>query len=522
MLFLFATLTACLPPMPDPAEQADATIKGERDLACADPTARARLGPFAVHALDDWSRQPENPAGHYASWGVSVADFDADGVNDIYLPTYGQDRLYLGRPGPWWQDVTEAMLPYEPGESSIGSAAADADGDGDLDLAVARSGPNALYLNTGGAFIRAEVPAFERYDEESRHVAWGDLDGDGLPELFFANHYSAESAAIPDPNELYHNAGDAEFEDISAMLGPMGLDTPANAGGFFDVDRDGDQDLYVVNDKPQSGFLSVLLENEGGELRYDHNARGLDLAIFGMGLGLGLLNEDRLPELVVTGWGEHAVMMSAPDGVWFNLADAALQADAARVVAWGVELVDLDLDADLDLVIAHGPEYDEHGDIAVPEDDPALQAIGVYINDGGVFVERSAEYGMDNLGVYRGLVVAELNGDGYPDILVRGLGAPSPIWLSRCGEGRALRVRLSAPGPDTFALGARVRVLADNLDIERVVYAGTTSISSSAPPELLFGLGEADKVAIEVTWPDGAVSRFEQVPARQRLVITRE
>ena len=481
---------------------------------CADPGARARRGPYERVSTGDWAAQPEGGPPNFAAWGLSVADVDGDGFLDIFLPSFDQDRLYMGREGPDWVDQTSTRWPVES-TPSFGSAAADADGDGDLDLAVVRRGEVALYLNDGGGrFSRAS--ALPGASGENVHAAWGVLDGDGLPELFIGSFYPDDEATLPDPNALFQNLGGGAFADISATLGDEALYTPANAGGFLDIDRDGDQDLYVVNDKPGAGFLSVLLENDSqGNLRYDEDARGLDLAIQGMGLGVGDLNDDGFDDLVITGWDEDALLLSDGAGGWYEAAEArGLRADPERVVGWGVELVDLDLDGDLDVVIVHGPDYDAAGNIGGERANPAVQRPGVYVNTDGTFQEESAEYGVDDRGVYRGLVVADLNRDGFPDLIARDIHARSPIWLSRCDDSAWLSIGGALP------LGARVRVESGGRVQERTVVSGSTSIASSGPPELLFGLGDADTVdRLEVIRPDGSTSTFTGIPTRRPLTL---
>ena len=499
-------------------------ISAEALPACGDPSARNTLGPYSVYSGADWDAQPIAEEEPEAAWGVAVEDFDGDGLYDIFLPNFAQDRLYLGRPGPEFIDASATLLPFEPATPSLSVAAADADGDGAIDLGLGRRGAAALYLNQGDGHMALQ-PALSTHVADDRNVSWGDLDGDGLPELFIGTFYLLGFPDDPRHNELYHNDGGGRFSDISDLLGPVARNTPANAGGFLDIDRDGDQDLYVVNDKPQAGFLSVLLENDGaGNLRYDENAHGLDVAVQGMGFAAGDLNGDGLDELVITGWSELFLRMSAPDGVWFEAADAmGLRTDEQRVVAWAADFVDIDLDGDLDLLVSYGPDFDEFGTIGgLDVVNPAVQPMGLYINEGGFFVEESAAWGLDTPGIYRGFSVADLNRDGYPDLVVPELMGPARVYLSRCGDGRSLAVNLRMPSPNTRALGARVRVSAGGQVMERTVLSGTTNASSSSPTELLFGLGEAEQVEeLEVLWPDGAVSTLTNIAADQVLTLTR-
>ena len=74
-----------------------------------------------------------------------------------------------------------------------------------------------------------------------------------------------------------------------------------------------------------------------------------------MGWGSGDINRDGLPDLAVTGWYELALLVSLPDGTWYDAALAlGLVPDAQRVVGWGIEIADLDNDGLEDVVVAFG------------------------------------------------------------------------------------------------------------------------------------------------------------------------
>ncbi|MPZ17815.1 MAG: hypothetical protein GEV06_07890 [Luteitalea sp.] len=144
-----------------------------------------------------------------------------------------------------------------------GVAWIDYDNDGFLDLyfvngaAVGRraaSPGNVLYRNDGrGRFTdvtaRAAVAGGGGY---GTGVAVGDFDNDGWLDLYVTNF---------GPNILYRNNGDGSFTDVTAEAGVAGGTEWSSSAGFFDYDRDGDLDLYVVNyvdsdaaDNPYCGF----------------------------------------------------------------------------------------------------------------------------------------------------------------------------------------------------------------------------------------------------------------------------
>jgi enediyne biosynthesis protein E4 len=96
-------------------------------------------------------------------------------------------------------------------------------------------------------------------------AAWGDVDGDGLPDLYFVQGGGREGSNVP-PNKLMRNLGNGKFEPL-----PAAADTGAGMGAlFFDLEGDGDLDLYVANYGPdklyrgdgKGGFEDISAEHQ--------------------------------------------------------------------------------------------------------------------------------------------------------------------------------------------------------------------------------------------------------------------
>jgi enediyne biosynthesis protein E4 len=149
-------------------------------------------------------------------------------------------RNVCGAVGPAKGWLTESM--------GAGAAWLDYDGDGVLDLYLVNGSthdrpagkgePNRLYRGLGrGRFSDVTEKAGVGDRGWGYGVAVGDYDNDSDPDLFVTNL---------GPDVLYRNNGDGTFSDVSAAAGISRADAWGSSAAFFDMDNDGDLDLYVA------------------------------------------------------------------------------------------------------------------------------------------------------------------------------------------------------------------------------------------------------------------------------------
>lgn len=158
-------------------------------------------GGFAI-ATDPARRYPARPGGEETR-SVELGDVDGDGdldlvvANVVWAGLPGGNRLLLNDGHGRFADAPAGRLPQEP-SNSIDAQPADLDGDGDLDLVVANAfaGPNAWRLLLGdgeGAFADATARLLPRpLAGNGIDADAADLDGDGRPDLYLANHGSRD------------------------------------------------------------------------------------------------------------------------------------------------------------------------------------------------------------------------------------------------------------------------------------------------------------------------------------------
>lgn len=525
---------------------------------CADPDARDELGPMVRVSDGDWGAQvvPDNTAWRYAGMGVAVDDLDGDGLLDVFLPQNGADRLYINQGGGAFVDVTDSALPPAPDRVTSVATPVDIDADGDLDLYLGvLSGPDVVLRNDGqGRFVEdTEALGLGGLSRPTLGASFADMDMDGDLDLLLNYLGVWQTSWITDGPEasfpitdvetleaflgqdslqmLFENR-DGVFADVSDRLPrePM-LRGLTYAAGWHDLDQDGFMDLYLVNDYREEvlPWTNVYLHNDGTGHFEDRSAESmLGVRVCGMGQAVGDVNQDGLPDILVASWDDLVLHESLEPGLWFesDLARGVVpDKERDQQIAWGPQLEDLDNDGDMDAVMMFGDltpdiSFQAHAEAkSLPE-----QPDAVFLQDDqGQFTDQAPQWGLDDLVVSRGVVLADLNDDGWLDMVRRDMRGPALMDLSRCGEARWLRVRLEAPGPNTHGIGARVEVEVDGRNLVRWVKSGGAGMGARGPTEVHFGLGDhlqADRV--RVVWPDGEETLREAVEAEQVLVVRRE
>ncbi|HQX53173.1 MAG TPA: CRTAC1 family protein [Planctomycetaceae bacterium] len=180
----------------------------------------------------------------------------------VLLPTH--DVLFRSHgDGRFSDETAQAGMEQSPAAQGLGVVAADLDADGDIDVYVANdSVANDLWINQGNGQLTNEGissgTAFNRAGqrEAGMGVVAGDVDGDGLPDLFVTNYYG-------ETNTLYRNEAAGYFLDVTDEFG-LGSSSRLKLGfgtSLFDFDNDGWLDLFVANghvhDRPE-----ILGQNE--------------------------------------------------------------------------------------------------------------------------------------------------------------------------------------------------------------------------------------------------------------------
>jgi hypothetical protein len=523
-------------------------------------------------------RNGEETADHRAileslGGGVALLDYDGDGLLDVFLTGgghYAGDggrqivglpcRLFKNLGGGKFQDVTaeaglDRLAGGRPWFYNHGAAVADYDRDGWPDLLVTGWGGLALFHNVpvdpndpGRGRRFEDVTAAAGLGEGitwATSAAFGDLDGDGYPDLYVCQYVNWSLDNNPPcaldgktrdvcpprqfdglPHKVYRNSGKGTFVDVSAEAGlvPPGRESSKGLGVLLiDVDGDGKPDVYVANDAVDN-FL-YLNRSSPGHIRFEEVGRtsgaardGLGHANGSMGVDAGDYDGSGRPSLWVTNYENelHALYHNdiRPGAVFFNFrtTEAGLAAGGQRYVGWGTAFLDIDLDGWEDLFVVNGHATRYHSETGAGR----LQPPVLFRNLGdGKFKDVSRQIGSyhDTNHAARGVGFGDLDNDGRTDLVISHVN--EPVTVLRGVGGRDCRwLGVQLVGKDNAdVVGARVELTVGERTLTRFAKGGGSYLSSG-DRRLLFGLGAGGKPGrLTVTWPDGGRQTFDGLAA---------
>jgi enediyne biosynthesis protein E4 len=427
--------------------------------------------------------------------GVTVADYDNDGYEDVFITALGQSHLFHNNGNGTFTDVTKKAGLWGPNEFSTSAAWVDYDRDGHLDLVVAN------------------------------YVQWSPGT-----DIYCALDGKTKSYCTPEPYQgtsirIWHNRGDGTFEDATQRAGLYDSNSKSLGVTVLDANQDGWSDILVSNDtQPNKLYINNgngTFSEKGVQSGIAYSEDGIARA--GMGVDAGDYDRSGYPSVIITNFSNQML------GLYHNernglFLDEAPQSDVGHAslltLGFGCFFFDYDLDGWLDIYVANG-----HIEDAIERVQPRVRYAEpphLFHNLGdGKFKEVTASAGTSFAAprVARGAAYGDINNDGALDVAVTTNAGPAVVFRNMGTKNHSLRIKLIGTKSNRDGIGAVVRVTAGNDAQSQMLRSGSSYLSSN---ELIltFGLaGHTQADAVDVRWPSGQTDHLKNVAADQIVTI---
>jgi hypothetical protein len=385
------------------------------------------------------------------AWSESVHTVDVDNDYDLdlfFTTQFGTSNLlYLN-------DGTGKFSPGKAGDlvtdqtNSPGACWCDYDLDGDLDVFVVnRDGEDdQLYINDGkGMFAQSMAGPWKGNKGDGRSCAWGDLNGDGKPDLYIANFVIKEEGRVKAKhrNYLYLSSRDGTFVEKKTGI-PIEENNASYGVSFIDYNYDKDLDIYVTN-------VSIADEN--------------------------------------------ALYENSGTGFFKKLTDSEVTYEIHRPSkgqTWG----DFNNDGWLDLYVANGTEgYPEiQNFFFLGASDRSFKR---------VYNTLPAIEGHISAGTASG----DFNNDGYLDLYVCNWGGEAEAndcYINQNRTNQWVKFRLKGTTSNSYGIGSWITLTLDNDTIQTRYFSRETGYGSENSTEIHFGIGSSTKInSVKIEWPSG-------------------
>ncbi|HYP25896.1 MAG TPA: FG-GAP-like repeat-containing protein [Blastocatellia bacterium] len=521
-----------------------------------------------IHKAPQLDSKLEHIMPQVASMGaaVSVADFDRDGWQDLYVTNSGEgspNALYRNQGDGTFKDVARdlgvADLNRRETGVSMGAVWGDYDNDGYDDLFLYRWGKPELFHNDGGrGFTRVSDKADRPQGVNANSAVWFDYDRDGRLDLFVGGYYPEDvdlwnlkdTRMMPESFEyaqnggrkyLFHNLGGGSFEEVSEQLGLQSRRW-ALAAAAADLRGTGYPDLFIANDY---GVAELFFNERGKRFREVGKATGVGFAPkSGMNVAYGdILNTGKF-SIYITNISEEGVLIQG-NNLWVpkegTSGDRLQYENLARDMgvelggwSFGAQFGDLNNDGFQDIYLTNGYVsadkgtdywYDfskvAGGNSTIISDAKNWPPMGgrslsgyqqkkVWVNDGaGRFSEVAQLVGASDTNDGRAVALVDLWNRGVLDVVVANQRGPLLIYRNAAApENEWIGFELEGGSSNRSAIGAQVRVYW-NGQVQVQEVSGGSGFCAQNQRRLHFGLGKKASVErVVIHWPSGKIQNI--------------
>lgn len=495
--------------------------------------------------FEDISKKSKIRAGGWKT-GVTMADVNGDGWLDVYIcrsgngdPDSRSNLLFINQRNGTFKEMG-AQYGIDDKGNSTQAVFFDYDNDGNLDLFL----------------LNHSIKRMKNFDVKYMKSARDSVAGD----------------------KLYHNDGNGHFTDVSEQAGIIGNPICFGLGvAVADFNGDGWPDLYVTNDYDEDDYLYINQKN--GRFKESLTAFLGHTSKFSMGCDVGDVNNDGLSDLLTLDMlpedNRRQKLLKGPDGYdhfqallnsgyyyqyMRNMLHLATRVDnkiqyceigqLAGVSntdwSWSALFGDFDLDGWQDLFITNGYMRDytnmDFLKYTAPEEIrkyllqgqkpdmyemvkkmPSSQVKSyLFRNTGHLSFENvTQKWGMGLPSLSNGAAYGDFDNDGDWDLVVNNINQPAFIWQNHAEDlkNNYLKIRCTGEKKNTFGIGAKVIVSAEDGFRQIQQLELTHGFQSSSEPCLIFGLGKRQSVNVDILWPDGKEQIITGQPVNRTIIL---
>ena len=519
----------------------------------------------------------------YVGSGVAIGDINNDGLSDIFFGgNQVADRLYLNKGGFQFEDITKTSKVAKNSGWTWGVTMADVNADGYLDIYVSRNGNtfdiskrrNQLYINNQDLTFTESAQTYGLADVGfGTQAVFFDMDNDGDLDMYQVNQLPDKKLLLLNEvprdqikylrDKLYRN-DNGRFKDVTKEVG---ISTNVSYGlsvNASDFNGDGWVDLYIANDYAEPDFM--YFNNGDGTFRNVINEELKHITQLSMGSDTGDINNDGMMDLITTDMtpedhyrsktnmasmstevfetmvkaGAHYQYMSNTLQVNTGVGGFSDIANMAGVAftdwSWASLLVDLDNDGWKDIIVSNGIKKDvDNNDYraivqgldvnTTPEElleiskNAPSQPISNYAfkNKGNFEFEKvTKDWGFDAPSFSNGMAYGDLDNDGDLDVVTNNMESEAFVFENKA-TGNFIKFNFEGPDMNKFGLGAKVIIYYKG-NIQSGENSLTRGFLSSVEPGVFFGLGKEVSIdRAEIIWPDGKKNQFENLKANNTI-----
>lgn len=528
-----------------------ALVSAQKNIMFAEVTSKAEID--FKYTFGD--RTYENILESSGS-GITVFDYNNDGLMDLYMMngTYlegistpdgkvfkdTRNKLYKNNGNGTFTEVSEISGLDDP-NWSMAAGAIDLDNDGFQDLYLLNYGTNVFYHNNGnGTFsdITASLglsgpDKLNGFTKWSIGVSFWDYNLDGRLDAMVGNFLAFDPdyvstqtpGMMPHPSEykgqesmLYEQQPDGKFVNVTKKEGLSFPDSKCMGLTVFDVDDDGDLDIFQANDHQ----MNFMFRNDDGNYKEFGVASGVAANSQGHTTGsmhgtIGDIDGDGLIDMLVSDLKYGALYRNLGNGMFEDITEVSgIAIPMAGKGSWGTAFFDYDNDGDLDIISANGTA-----------EELILQYPLLLENDGkGHFKNVGQDHGtyFSTKRSGRGLAVWDYDNDGDLDVIISHVDLKASSALLRNDGGNINHwLGLILRGKNGLASGIGAKITVNAGDKKQVlVNQWTTGYLSNSDPRVHIGLDQEKLIReLVVRWPDGTREVYKNIESNQYLTIVK-